>query len=83
MIRYKVEYFFMQMSRYKQYKNHWIPLSPQTPADQNMVCEEGGVSLLATLLCSPHYPVLISTLKFVASLSHQNPNVSLDIVNAR
>uniref|UniRef100_A0A8D8ZJE1 Armadillo repeat-containing protein 8 n=4 Tax=Cacopsylla melanoneura TaxID=428564 RepID=A0A8D8ZJE1_9HEMI len=59
-----------------------LAVAIKTPSDQNMVCEEGGVPLLATLLCSPHFPVLISTLKFVASLSHQNPNVSLDIVNA-
>lgn len=59
-----------------------LSVAIKTPSDQNMVREEGNVQLLATLLCSPHYPVLISTLKCVASLAHQNPTVALDIVNA-
>ncbi|KAL1458568.1 hypothetical protein WDU94_008706, partial [Cyamophila willieti] len=33
-----------------------LAVAIKTPSDQNMVCEEGGVPLLATLLCSPHFP---------------------------
>ncbi|CAH0390272.1 unnamed protein product [Bemisia tabaci] len=53
-----------------------LAASCKSQDNQNILNDEGAVSLIASLLCSPHYAVIMPTLHCLANLCYQNPNIA-------